>query len=84
MLSGHPLLKGRTRVTLVQCSLILTHILPSLAISHQNLSHAGMIEDHTLENGQNYQHFINHLIRRKHAVQRQNGVVSVSLVIVKE
>ncbi len=49
-LSGHHLKDlGRTRVTLVQCSLISPHIHPSHVTTHQGLSGAGNIEDHTLE-----------------------------------
>jgi hypothetical protein len=82
-LSGHHLKKGKKRVTLVQCSLISPHIHPSHARNHHTLSSARKLEDHSLE-FQNYQHLMNHLIKRTHAIHGQIIVVTVSLIIVRE
>jgi hypothetical protein len=55
---------------------------PSHAKNHQKLSGAEKIEDHTLE-VKNYQHLMNHLIKRMHAGHGQMIVFTVSLVIVR-
>ena len=56
---------------------------PSHAKIHQELSGAEKLEDHTLDIIQNYQHVMNHLIKRRHASHTQIVVFTVSLVIVR-